>query len=181
MSSISASRTLPLSICASATEVANAQALYATLTGRVSAYGGNAVLGGNGTNALNGPRHFEIEENTNGLFAQDSWKIRPNLTLSYGVRWQPQSGAKLNTANYAILVDPNMIYDVSGPGKLFSPGTVGGQRPAFRGNTIGEKAFQDDMNNFAPSVGFVWSPDGFAKRLFIAQVADVGDGREHAC
>jgi hypothetical protein len=151
------------------TERANAQALYATLTGRISATGGNAILGGDGKYSLNGSRHFEIQENTNGLFAQDSWRIRQNLTLSYGVRWQPQTGAKMNTTNYAILSSPDMLYDVSGPGNLFRPGTIAGGVPTVRGNTLGEKAFQDDMNNFAPSAGFVWSPSfdsGLAKKLF---------------
>ncbi len=155
--------------CPNDTERGNAQALYATLTGRISAYGGNAILGADGNYALNGPRHFEIQENTNGLFAQDSWRIRPNLTLSYGVRWQPQTGAKMLTTNYSLLTDPNMVYDVSGTGNLFSPGTLTGAVPTVRGNTAGEKAFEDDLNNFAPSFGLVWSPnysDGFGKKLF---------------
>lgn len=144
---------------ASAAEVANAQALYATLTGRVSGYNSTVRLDQNGTYQLNGSRHFEIEENTNGLFAQDSWRIKSNLTLSYGMRWQPQIGAKLNTTNYAILTDPNMVYDVSGPGNIFKPGTLTGRVPTFRLNTQGEQAFENDLNNFAPSVGVVWSPD----------------------
>ncbi len=150
------------------TERANAQALYATLTARISAFGSNAILGANGQYAVNGPRHFEIQENTNGLFVQDSWRIRQNLTLSYGVRWQPQTGAKMLTTNYAVLSNPDMVYDVSGAGNLFSPGTLTGPIPTVRGNSAGEKAFQDDLNNFAPSVGFVWSPNyssGFKRRL----------------
>lgn len=154
---------------ANATEVANAQALYATLTGRISAFASTAILGGDGKYAVNGSRHFEIQENTNGLFAQDSWRIRNNLTISYGIRWQPQTGAKMNSANYSVLTNPAMVYDVSGPGNLFSPGTLTGTVPTVTGNMIGDKAFRDDLNNFAPSVGVVWSPsfgDGFFKRIF---------------
>ena len=155
---------------ASAAEVANAAALYATLTGRVSGYTSTVYLEADGTYRLNGTRHFEIEENTNGLFAQDSWRIKPNLTLSFGIRWQPQLGAKMNTANYAILTDPDMVYDISGPGNLFTPGTMTGTNQiTFRGNEIGERAFDNDFNNFAPSVGVVWSPDfgsGFMGKIF---------------
>lgn len=151
------------------TERANAQALYATLTARVSAFGSNAILGADGRYALNGSRHFEIQENTNGVFAQDSWRIKQNLTLSYGIRWQPQTGAKMLTANYAVLSNPDMVFDVSGKGNLFSPGTLTGAVPTVRGNTAGEKAFKDDLKNFAPSVGFVWSPSydsGLGKKFF---------------
>lgn len=154
---------------ATAAEVANAQALYATLTGRVSGFGSSAVLGADQRYALNGPRFFEIQENTNGLFAQDAWRIRSNLTINYGVRWQPQSGAKMNTANYAVLTNPAMVYDVSGAGNLFRPGTLTGTVPTVRGITAGEKAFRDDYNNFAPSIGVVWSPntdEGFWKTIF---------------
>jgi hypothetical protein len=150
-------------------ELANAQALYSVLTGRVTTFGSNAVLGADGQYHLNGSRHFEIQENTNGLFAQDSWRLRPNLTLTYGLRWQPQTGAKMNSANFALLSDPNMVFDVSGPGNLFSPGTLTGVVPTVTGNSIGDKAFKDDMNNFAPSVGVVWSPEyssGLGRKLF---------------
>ena len=154
---------------ATATELANAQNLYAVLTGRVSGFNSNAILGADGKYHFNGSRHFEIQENTNGLFVQDSWRAKTNLTFTYGIRWQPQTGAKMNSANFALLTDPNMVFDVSGPGNLFSPGTLTGQVPKVRVNEIGEKAFEDDMNNFAPSVGVVWSPNfasGFGKKLF---------------
>jgi len=154
---------------ATTAELTSIRTYYSVLTGRISATGSNAVLGPDGQYAVNGPRHFEIQENTNGLFAQDSWRARPNFTITFGVRWQPQSGAKMNTQNYALLSDPNMVYDISGPGNQFSPGTIGGPVPTVRGNEAGEKAFEDDLNNFAPSVGIVWSPDfgsGFLGKLF---------------
>lgn len=150
-------------------ELTSIRTYYSVLTGRISATGSNAVLGADGQYAVNGSRHFEIQENTNGLFAQDSWRVRPNLTLAFGIRWQPQTGAKMLTKNYALLSDPDMVYDISGPGNLFSPGTVSGPVPTVRGNEAGEKAFEDDLNNFAPSVGVVWSPDfgsGFMGKLF---------------
>jgi Carboxypeptidase regulatory-like domain len=156
---------------ASAADVANAQALYATLTGRVSSFASTVYLGGDGKYALNGSRHFEIEEQTNGVYVQDSWRIKPNLTLSYGIRWQPVLGAKLNTTNYALLSDPkSMAFDVSGFGNSFSGGTnSSGQVPTFRQALQGEKAFKNDLNNWAPSVGFVWSPgtkDGILGAIF---------------
>jgi hypothetical protein len=154
---------------ANATEIANARAVYSTITGRISAFnGGTVYLEADGVYRLNGNRHFEIEENTNGLFAQDSWRARNNLTLTYGIRWQPQLGAKLNSTNYAILTDPSMVFDVSGVGNLFSPGTLTGKEPTFRLNELGERAFQNDLKNFAPSVGAVWSPNfgGLFGKLF---------------
>ncbi len=159
---------------ANAAEVTNAQALYATLTGRISAFGSNAVLGPDGKYAVNGSRSFEIQQNTNGLYAQDSWRIRSNLTINYGIRWQPTTAARMNTANYSVLTDPKMIYDRSGVGNLFTPGTLTGQTPTVRGIKAGEKAYQNDLNNFAPSVGVVWSPEGqkgFLKYIF----GDSGD------
>jgi hypothetical protein len=154
---------------ANATEVANAQNLYGLLTGRVSGFtAGTVYLEADGVYRLNGSRHFEIEEHTNGLFVQDSWRARNNLTLTYGVRWQPQLGAKMNSTNYAILNDPTMVYDVSGVNNLFSPGTLTGKAPTLRLNKLGERAFENDQKNFAPSVGAVWSPNfgGLFGKLF---------------
>lgn len=146
----------------------NARALYAALSGRISGFAATAPLEADGVYRFNGSRHFEIEEDTNGLFVQDSWRIRNNLTLSFGVRWQPQLGAKLNTQNYTLLNNPDTIFDVSGVGNLFSPGTLTGAVPTLRLNQPGERAFRNDFNNFAPSVGVVYSPEfstGFMRTI----------------
>lgn len=152
---------------ATATDVAAARALYGVLTGRVSSFASTVYLEGDGQYRLNGSRHFEIEEATNGMYVQDSWKLKPNFTITGGIRWQPTVGAKLNTTNYALLSDPvAMAYDVSGFGNSFKPGTLTGQVPTFRLNKAGEKAYPNDLNNFAPSVGFVWAPESFLPSLF---------------
>lgn len=153
---------------ASAAEVNQARALYSTLVGRVSGYNGNATLGPDGRYVANGTRNFVIEEETNGLFFQDTWRFSTSFQISAGLRWQPTLGAKLVTAGYALLTNPTaMAYDVSGFGNSFSPGTLTGQVPSFTGAVPGQRAYNNDLNNFAPSVGVVWSPNfkGFAGKV----------------
>ncbi|HEY0657069.1 MAG TPA: TonB-dependent receptor, partial [Pyrinomonadaceae bacterium] len=154
---------------ASAAQVAEAAALYATLTGRVSGYTQTGYLGASGQYVPSGPLFREVKQRTFGLFAQDTWRVRPNLTINFGVRWQPQEGYTLLSENFSRLENFDMLYDVSGPGNLFSPGTLTGQVPRVVGTKKGERAFDTDYNNFAPTIGIVWSPDfgeGFLSSVF---------------
>lgn len=153
---------------ASSSQLADAAAIYALLTGRVSSYAEEAYLGGDGQYKPSGAFYRELKQKTYGLFAQDTWQIRPNLTLTLGVRWQPQEGYTLVTENYSTLTNFNMLYDVSGAGNIFTPGTQTGVVPTVTGNKSGDKAYPTDFNNFAPSVGVVWSPsfEGFLKTIF---------------
>jgi hypothetical protein len=154
---------------ASSTQVAFAASLYATLTGRVTAYGSNAYLTSDGTYQELGAQFRKVRQDVYGLFAQDSWKVRPNLTINYGLRWQPQQGYTLLTGNYAKLENFAQIYGVSGLGNIYKPGTLTGTVPRAVPVEIGERASPTDNNNFAPSVGVVWSPDfggGLFKSIF---------------
>jgi hypothetical protein len=154
---------------ASATQLAEARALYATLIGRVTGFTSTAYLTDDGTYHENAYRSQNARQDTYGLWAQDSWKIRPNLTVSYGLRWQPQGAFVVLTENYARLSSFNDLYGLSGPGNLFKPGTLTGVVPTVVGMKAGEKAFDDDKKNFAPTVGVVYSPgfkSGFLGTLF---------------
>ncbi len=145
---------------ATAAQLTAARSHYATLIGRVTGYTSTAYLTADGTYQENVTQTRLAKQNTYGLYVQDSWKIRPNLTINYGVRWQPQSAfTALSDGLYTRLESHDQIFGVSGAGNIFKPGTLTGSVPRVVPLQIGEKAYPDDLSNFAPSVGVVWSPD----------------------
>ncbi len=150
---------------ASAAQLTEARALYSTLIGRIIGYGAFAFLTEDGTYNLNARFAQENQQDTFGLWAQDSWKIRPNLTLNYGLRWQPHGAFVMLSRNYTQMSSFDDIYGVSGPGNIFRPGIMTGRIPTVVGMKRGEKGFADDYNNFAPTAGLVWSPEFEKKGL----------------
>ena len=152
---------------ASATDLATAAQLYATLTGRVIAVDRTAFLN-DGTYGLLGPQVTRFRQPQYALFAQDSWRLRPNLTLNLGVRWEPQQAVVSENENFA-KVSYSDLFGISGENNLFKPGTLTGRPTEFTALGVGEKLFDTDYNNFAPSVSVAWSPDwksGFLNRIF---------------
>lgn len=154
-----------------AAQQASARALYATLIGRVLSYTTTAYLGADGKYAENGPLFRAAKQTTYGLYVQDSWRMSPSFTLNFGVRWQPQSPwiAK-SVGNYSRLESYDQIFGVSGLNNIFKPGTLTGSVPRVVALQPGDEAYPGDYNNFAPTVGVVWSPDigdkGFGRWLF---------------
>lgn len=156
------------------TQQAEARNLYATLIGRVTGFASTAYLAADGTYQLNGTQEQISKQKTYGLFAQDTWKIRPNLTLNYGLRWQPQSGFIVLSDNYARINSFEDVFGVSGVGNLFKPGTLTGRVPTVVGLESGESAYPSDNNNFAPSVGVVYSPGFSGKGILRSIFGDSG-------
>lgn len=145
---------------ASPAQITAARNHYATLVGRVSGYTSTAYLTEDGTYQENALQTRLAKQNTYGLYVQDSWKMKPNFTLNFGVRWQPQSAfVALSEGLYTRLENHDQIYGVSGAGNIFMPGTLTGSVPRVVPLLKGEKAYPDDLSNFAPSVGVVWSPN----------------------
>ncbi len=68
-----------------------------------------------------------ITNNEFSLFAQDSWQIRPNITLNYGLRWDaqtmPETVDPRTTAYAAFLTDPTFPSDGTIPSQwaMFQP------------------------------------------------------------
>jgi hypothetical protein len=143
---------------ASTTNLNAARALYSVLTGRVSSITGTSRYN-ESTNKYeylgSGMQRARMREL--GFYAQDSWRLRPNLTFNLGLRYELQLPFyPLNNSYLTASVED--VWGVSGVGNLFKPGTMTGRKPTFQRFTEGTRAFDTDYNNFAPSIGIAWTP-----------------------
>jgi hypothetical protein len=151
-------------------DLATVYALYALLTGRVSGVATGRILDpATGQYSETVPRENWTASNFGGVFAEDSWRMSPNFTLNYGLRYEIPGAqfSKLRNANF-----PD-VANLYGPSTgLFQPGTLNGvQTPTI---SRGKTAYKTDWNNFAPNVGFAWTP--MAKDGLLAKI--VGTGRD---
>jgi hypothetical protein len=143
---------------AASADITRAQNIYAVLTGHVTAIAANARL-----NAETGKYEYlgigvqKGRQRELGFFGQDAWRMRPNLTLNYGLRWELQ-GAFIPLNNSYTTVTLNDLWGVSGPGNLFKPGTQTGRVTQFIQFKEGDPSYNLDYKNFAPNFGFAWSP-----------------------
>jgi hypothetical protein len=150
----------------------DARNLYAVLTGRVTAITANAVLDENTDQyQLLGQRVRRFRMREFGFFAQDTWRARPNLTLTGGLRYELQLPYETLNGVYNTTT-VNDLFGVSGPGNLFNHTAQAGRQTQFVPLELGQKAYNTDLNNFAPSIGFAWTisaKEGWLKSL-------LGDG-----
>ncbi len=144
---------------AAAADISRAQAIYAVLTGRVTAISAAAVLNEKskqytylGENVQRG-RQREF-----GFYGSDTWRVNSNLTLNFGARWEVQRPFTPLNDLYA-QTSWDQLFGVSGVGNLFKPGTQTGTPTSFTSLGVGQGTFNTDFNNIAPSFGFAWSPD----------------------
>ncbi len=149
--------------------LADAEALYSLLTGRVSSISGNVQLNTlkkpytYTPSAQGGQTKLEEEYKEGGFYVQDAWKVTPHLSLNYGLRFQ-FTGPLTNTNNY--FTGPTYA-DLLGPSSaLFQPGTLNGvANPQI---TLRPQPYNGDYKQPAPRLGFAWNPDfenGFLGKL----------------
>jgi hypothetical protein len=153
---------------AGSTDLNNARMLYAILTGRVTAINANARLDEEtGQFVYLGNAFERSHQKEFGFFAQDSWRLSPNLTLNYGLRWEVQRPFTVDNSSYTTSTLDD-IWGSSGPGNLFKPGTIAGRPTQFTQMKDGTGAYNTDYKNFAPSLGVAWRIDskyGWLKKI----------------
>ena len=153
-----------------------ARATYAVLTGRVASVNSQAVLDGTTGKYVDlGPTQLQGGIRVYGMFAQDSWKPTPTLTLTGGLRWEVQTPFKAFTSVMSATTMAS-ICGMSGLGdgglyskcKFLSPGASGGATPEFIQLKAGTEGYHTDWNNVAPSASVAWRPNvqtGFLRKI----------------
>lgn len=84
----------------------------------------------------------KFRSSTTGLFAQNDWKLRPNFTLNLGLRWE----------YFAPISEKDGVLSnlILGPA---------GQELSAARLAVVKSLYPADRNNFAPRVGFAYSPN----------------------
>ncbi len=146
----------------SSTDLARANALRYTLAGIVGGATRTANLVDPVTGYDFGPSIDSYDFTLYAGYVSDQWRVKPNLTLNFGLRYDVYTPLRTPVPKYlepvlkntddllASLVDPSLVIDIVGknsgePGEYFKP----------------------DWNNFGPSVSFAWQPKwgGFMSHL----------------
>jgi hypothetical protein len=161
---------------ASTAQLDAARATYAVLTGRVSAVTSQAVLDpATGKYVELAPSTLEGGYQVYGMFAQDTWRVKPNLTLTGGFRYDIQTPFVPSTSVMSA-VTMDSICGRSGVGNggpysrcnFLAPGSLPGTTPNFILLEKGTEGYQTDYNNVAPSASIAWRPDvksGFLRAI----------------
>jgi len=163
---------LPVGTTIASSSVTNTRHAFAALLGRLSQYTANFNFDVDGTpQAAGAPvvRSFATEEYD--VYGQDIWKMRDNLTLTFGLRYglsrpvYERNGFETRpSVGLQEYLDKRFAAAANGQ-NFNEPLTVDLAGPAY-----GKPGFYSlDKNNFQPRVAVAWSPSyksGFLGKLF---------------
>jgi hypothetical protein len=154
---------------ASGTQLTDARSFYALLTGRVLSINGTSRLDAStGEYVYLGNLEQIYSQQHVGAYIQDSWRVKPQLTLNYGLRWEVQMPFVSSTDTFSTTTLRDLC-GISGVGSgpegrqcnLFQPGNLAGgvftpTYTAYDGNSPG---YNTEWGNVAPNVGVAWRPN----------------------
>ncbi|WP_233581183.1 carboxypeptidase-like regulatory domain-containing protein [Acidipila sp. EB88] len=84
-----------------------------------------------------------------GIYAQDAWRIKPNLTFTYGVRWEPNLPPSVPNGRGAAFIPGEQSTRYPGaPLGLVFPGDPG----------VDAELLPHDYRQFGPRIGVAWQP-----------------------
>jgi hypothetical protein len=162
--------------CIPSNQATNWDRYYASLLGMVDNVG---VLAVRDSNLQPTPLGTFIRDVTNQyaiyMYAQDSFRIKPSLTLYYGLSYGWQTSPTEQNNLQTVMIDTTTGTPVTGPGFLSAKlaASNAGQiyNPTFGFATVGAShlpIYNVDYGNVAPRVALAWNPSakgGFMSRL----------------
>src|ERR1019366_872262 len=104
-----------------------------------------------------------VAQYLSGVYAQDTWKVKPRLTLTYGLRWEPFTPMQVkdgkvytfDMGRYNAGISSTVYHGA--PAGFYYPGD-----PGFNGKS----GMNSHFANFEPRIGIAWDPFGDGKTSF---------------
>ncbi|MCU1307982.1 MAG: TonB-dependent receptor plug [Acidobacteriaceae bacterium] len=97
-----------------------------------------------------GTKSFNFKEKDMSFYGQDDWRIKDNLTLNLGLRWEWNQQAI------------NLLHDITVANQALTPSFW---NTAISTDITEIPAIPQDLNNFGPNIGFAWTPRVFQSIL----------------
>ena len=119
------------------------------LTGLVAFQGQSQFFDKAGRRVPNDLRRYRTTES--GVFVQDTWRIRQDLTLNLGVRWDYNTVPYEKDGLLSNLIDQNPSLRAPAGGFVFKTVGKNSDNPDI-------SLWDKDLNNFGPRFGFAYSP-----------------------
>jgi hypothetical protein len=135
----------------SATDLATANALLSSLAGIISQEEQTFNVTSRTSGYVPGAASTQnFRFNDWSLYGGDSWKIRRNLTFTYGLRWEYFSPFDER--------DGLLVFPVVPPGQTIQQTLLSDATVNYSGGNSGRRTYAKDLNNFAPNIGIAWDP-----------------------
>src|SRR3989442_2667133 len=106
------------------------------------------------------PNPLNLNQNFFGVYAQDTWKVTPKLTLTYGLRWEPffpmsfPQGDLYNFSLTRFYANQKSTVIPNAPPGFTYPGD-----PGFNGKS----GIESKYRNVDPRLALAWDPSGDGK------------------
>jgi Carboxypeptidase regulatory-like domain len=96
-----------------------------------------------------------------GLYAEDTWRATPHVTVSAGLRWEPFIGGSM-PLGYVMHFDQG-LFDQNVHSTVYPNAPAGVLYPGDKGFDTNSRPSHIAWKDFAPRLGVVWDPKGDGK------------------
>jgi hypothetical protein len=104
------------------------------------------------------PNTLDMQQWYLGAYVMDTWRAAPNLTLNFGVRWEPAIAQQIrNGAIYNFDIERYLRGEKT---TQFTNAPPGFLYPGDEGFVNGKAGMNDHWNQWSPRIGLSWDPTG---------------------
>jgi hypothetical protein len=140
------------------TDLANANALLASLGGYIDGYSQTLNVTSRTSGFVPGApfvRHFLL--NDYDFYVQDKWKLAPRLTVTLGLRWQlPGVADERDSLELLPVLEGTAVNTLLDPNATLN----------FAGSSVNRPFYNRRWKDFAPNIGVAWDVFGDGKTAF---------------